>query len=71
MLCRNFRAVLKSECHRAILSYRDGVDDRQPQRFVKLVNDKRSARDVPNEDFDEFCFAEPFPLGGFQFILAF
>ena len=71
MLCRNFRSVLKPECHCAILSYRGVADDRQPQRFVKLINHKRSGRNVLNEDFDEFCFAEPFPFGGFQFIYTF
>ena len=70
MLCCNFRAVPKPECNRAILSHRGGVDDRQPQLFIKLGDDEWSALDVLHEDLDGFCFAEPFPLGSLQFIHA-
>ena len=70
MLCYNFRAVPEPECNCAILSHGGGVDDRQPQIFVKFTDDKRSALDILNEDLDGFCFAEPLPLGSLQFIHA-
>ena len=71
MLCCNFRAVPEPECNCAILSHGGGVDDRQPQLFVKFADDKRPALDIFNEDLYVFCLAESFPLGGFQFIHAF
>ena len=71
MLCCNFRAVPKPECHYAVLIDHHLVDDRQPQFFVKLGDDKRSALNVLNEAFDIFYLAEPLPLGSLQFIHAF
>jgi len=58
MLSSDFRAILESECHCAILVDCHLVDYSKPQFFVKLCDGKWSAPNVFDEAFDDFALAK-------------